>query len=122
MEDAAHRAWVVKLLYGILDEARETPFDAEQLLAAGIDQMRRVMREAQPPRPSTRLRSLGDTVADVASCRDTHPGTLNRMIAGDLDWITLKALEKEPKSRYATARDMAEDVRNFLAHKPIQAG
>ncbi len=83
------------LLYELLTGT--TPFDPDQLLSAGLDEMRRTMREVDPPRPSARLRSLDDTVAEVASRRDTQPQTLNRLVTGDLDWITLKALEKDPE-------------------------
>lgn len=107
------------VLYELLTGA--TPFEPDQLLSGGLDEMRRIMREVDPPRPSVRLRSLDDTVAEVASRRDTHPQTLSRLAAGDLDWITLKALEKEPKARYATPRELADDIARYLENRPILA-
>lgn len=107
------------LLYELLTGT--TPFDAGELLSVGLDEMRRIMRDVPPTKPSARLRSLDDTVVEAASKRDTDAQTLNRLVAGDLDWITLKALEKDPTSRYATARELADDIQRHLEGRPILA-
>ncbi len=108
------------LLYELLTGS--TPFDTEGLLKAGLDEIRRVIREQEPVRPSTRLSKL--TVADlttVAQHRKSEPPTLIRAVRGDLDWIAMKALEKDRTRRYATANGLALDIQRFLAHETISA-
>lgn len=108
------------LLYELLTGS--TPFDTESLLKAGIDQIRRVIREQEPARPSTRLSKM--TAADltsVAQRRRAEPPVLIRAICGDLDWIVMKALEKDRTRRYETANGLALDVQRYLADEPILA-
>jgi eukaryotic-like serine/threonine-protein kinase len=108
------------LLYELLTGS--TPFDTEGLLKAGLDEIRRVIREQEPVRPSTRLSRL--TVADlttVAQHRKSEPPTLIRAVRGDLDWIVMKALEKDRTRRYETANGLAMDIQSFLANEAISA-
>jgi serine/threonine protein kinase/tetratricopeptide (TPR) repeat protein len=106
-----------ELLAGVL------PFDTETFREGGPEHIRRVICEADPKTPSTRLnRASGDTSAKAASLRCTDTRTLNRMLHGDIDWITLKAMDKDPDRRYATAHALAEDIRRHLRHEPITAG
>ena len=105
-----------ELLVGVL------PFDAERIRSAGFDALRMAIREAEPPRPSTRLVALGEGATPLALRRGTEPRVLARSLRGDLDWIVLKALEKDPGRRYATVSELAGDVRRHLDHEPVLAG
>lgn len=108
------------LLYELLTGS--TPFSAGELLKIGIDEIRRVIREQEPNRPSTSLSKLkqGDITA-VAQYRRSEPATLIRTVRGDLDWIAMKALEKERTRRYETANGLALDIQRYLAREPISA-
>ena len=109
------------LLYELLTGSR--PFDTEQLLKSGLDEIRRVIREQEPVRPSTRLSRM--PLADlttVAQQRRSEPSKLVRAIRRDLDWIVMKALEKDRARRYATANGLAMDVQRYLANETISAG
>jgi len=108
------------LLYELLVGA--LPFAAEELRAAGFDEMRRRIREEDPPTPSARLSTLGARSTDTARERQTDAAALRRQIQGDLDWITLKALEKDPGRRYESPADLAADVRRHIADEPVEAG
>src|SRR5262249_262764 len=108
------------LLYELLTGS--TPFDTGELLKAGLDEIRRVIREQEPVRPSTRLSKL--TEADLttgAKGRHPEPPTLIRAVRGDLDWIVMKALEKNRARRYATANGFAMDVARYLSGEAILA-
>ncbi len=108
------------LLYEMLTGS--TPFDGGELLKAGLDEIRRVIREQEPARPSTRLSKM--TKADlttVARRRQSEPPKLIRAVTGDLDWIALKALEKDRTRRYETANGLALDVQRFLNKEAISA-
>ncbi len=108
------------LLYELL--IGSTPFDAGELLKAGLDEVRRVIREKEPVCPSTRLKKMTDAeLTTLAHHRRSEPPTLIRAVRGDLDWIVMKALEKEPARRYETANGLALDVQRFLADEPIAA-
>jgi WD40 repeat protein/serine/threonine protein kinase len=107
------------LLYELLTGS--TPFDSEALRKAAFDEMRRMIREDEPPTPSTRLSSLGQTLTAVASKRACDPRHLDRAVRGELDWITMKALEKDRRRRYETANDFAADVMNHLTDRPVEA-
>jgi eukaryotic-like serine/threonine-protein kinase len=108
------------LLYELL--TGRTPFDAKELLAAGLDAMRRTIREQAPPRPSTRLSTmlLADQT-EVARHRQTEAPRLAHLLRGDLDWIVMKALEKERHRRYETANGMAADITRHLHDEPVVA-
>ena len=111
------------VLYQLLTGA--LPFDPKSLLSAAFDEIRRIIREEEPPRPSTRLSGLsGDDDTDsttVARNRHTSPEVLTRRLRGDLDWVTMKALEKDRTRRYASATDLAADLHRHLNHEPVVA-
>src|SRR5262245_23112746 len=108
------------LLYELLTGS--TPFGAAKLLEAGLDEIRRVIREAEPLRPSTSLsRMAASAVAIVAQHRHAEPPNLIRAVRGDLDWIVIKALEKDRARRYETANGLALDVKRFLSNEPVSA-
>jgi serine/threonine protein kinase/tetratricopeptide (TPR) repeat protein len=107
------------ILYGLL--VGELPFDTP-LREAGFDEIRRVLRECEPPKPSTRVTSRGDGSAEVAGNRGTDQPTLERQIRGDLDWITMRALERDRNRRYGSVAALAADIRRHLRHEPVLAG
>jgi WD40 repeat protein/serine/threonine protein kinase len=107
------------LLYELLTGT--TPFDRERLKRAAYDEMRRIIREEEPPKPSTRLSSLGDRLNTVSEQRRTEPKKLGQVVRGELDWIVMKALEKDRARRYETASGMAMDVQRHLDDQPVQA-
>ena len=107
------------LLYELLTGT--TPFSEQELRKAGFIEIQRVIREQEPPKPSTKLSTLGDTLADVAKYRASTPDVLTKAIRGDLDWIVMKSLEKNRKGRYDTASAFAQDVQRHLAHEPVLA-
>jgi serine/threonine protein kinase/tetratricopeptide (TPR) repeat protein len=108
------------LLYELLTGT--TPFPGETLRSAGYAEMQRIIRETDPLKPSTRIRTLGQTLPDVAQFRRTTPEALRKLVKGDLDWIVMKTLEKDRTLRYETAHALAEDIERHLRHEPIQAG
>ncbi|HWY74835.1 MAG TPA: serine/threonine-protein kinase, partial [Verrucomicrobiae bacterium] len=108
------------LLYELL--TGKTPFDAKELMAAGIEAMRRTLREKEPARPSTRLSTLEASELTVAARqRRVEAPKLVRLIRGDLDWIVMKCLEKDRTRRYETASRFADDIENFLDNEPVSA-
>jgi len=107
------------LLYELLTGT--TPFDEERLLAVGFDEMRRIIRDEEPARPSTRISTLGPAAVTVSVNRRTDPKRLSRLCRGELDWIVMKALEKDRNRRYETANDLAMDVQRYLAEEPVLA-
>jgi len=108
------------LLYELLTGT--TPFDARELLKAGFDEVRRVVREKEPVRPSTRLSTMrGADLTEVCQQRHAEPSALIRHLRGDLDWIVMMALEKDRTRRYKTANGLALDVQRFLADETVSA-
>jgi WD40 repeat protein/serine/threonine protein kinase len=107
------------LLYELLTGT--TPFDRERFATAAYDEIRRIIKEEEPPRPSTRLSTMGESLSKISSQRKTEPAKLSALVKGDLDWIVMKALEKDRNRRYDTASTFAADVRRFLAEEPIEA-
>ncbi len=107
------------LLYELLTGT--TPIDSARLRTAGYGEVQRLIREEEPPRPSTRLSSLGDEATALAANRGTEPKLLARLLAGDLDWIVMKALEKDRNRRYGTPASLAEDVERYLRRDAILA-
>src|SRR6266496_2176184 len=108
------------LLYELLTSS--TPFETQELLKAGLDEIRRVIREQEPVRPSTRLSKMaGADLTTIAQQRRSEPPRLIHIIRGDLDWIAMKALEKDRTRRYETANDLALDVKRFLENEPVLA-
>ena len=108
------------LLYELLTGS--LPFDREELRAAGFAEIQRIIREKEPPRPSARITQLGPASAEAARNRHTEPRRLVGELRGDLDWITMRALEKDRTRRYQTANALAMDVRRHLANEPVAAG
>ena len=108
------------LLYELL--IGRPPFEPQKLMQAGVDEARRRIREEDPLKPSTRLRSgiRGEAVA-VAACRGMNAPQLIRSVEGDLDWITMKAMEKDRTRRYDSASSFAKDIEHFLKNELIIA-
>jgi len=108
------------LLYELLTGT--TPFDTQDLLKAGLDEVRRVIRTQDPAHPSTRLRAMvpGD-LTTISQKRGIEPPALIRKVRGDLDWIVMKALEKDRNRRYATAHGLALDVERYLNGEVVTA-
>jgi eukaryotic-like serine/threonine-protein kinase len=107
------------LLYELL--AGSTPHDRARLKKAALLEILRVIREEEPPRPSTKL-SSSDALPSIAANRRMDPARLTRLIRGELDWVVMKALEKDRDRRYATANGFAADVQRYLADEPVSAG
>ncbi|MAG58321.1 MAG: hypothetical protein CMJ83_18700, partial [Planctomycetes bacterium] len=97
------------------------PFDQETFEGKPYSDVQRLIREQDPLRPSTRIDRLGDTSIDIAKRRATDARTLKSELRGDLDWITLKAMEKERTRRYASASEFAADIQRHLRHEPVLA-
>jgi WD40 repeat protein/serine/threonine protein kinase len=108
------------LLYELLTGT--TPFGAKELRRAGHAEMCRIIRETDPPKPSTRLSTLGDALIDVAKRRGAEPDALRRILHGDLDWIIMKTLEKDRTRRYETASEFARDIERHIRDEPVSAG
>jgi non-specific serine/threonine protein kinase/serine/threonine-protein kinase len=106
------------LLYQLLTGV--TPFDPARLRSHA--EIERILRDEEAPRPSTRIRSGGEKSEEVAQVRRAQPAQLARLLRGDLDWITMKALEKDRARRYESASALAADVERHLAHQPVLAG
>ncbi len=107
------------LLYELLTGT--TPFEKQRFVTAAYDEIRRIIKEEEPPKPSTRLSSMGANLSKVSTERKTAPETLSALIKGDLDWIVMKCLEKDRKRRYETATDLGKDIRRHLNEEPVEA-
>jgi tetratricopeptide (TPR) repeat protein len=108
------------LLYELLTGV--TPFEKERFREVGYDEMRRIIREEEPPRPSTRISTLGLAATTVSTNRQSEPKQLSRLFRGELDWLVMKALEKDRNRRYETASAFAADVQHYLHDEPVSAG
>ncbi len=108
------------LLYELLTGS--TPFERKRLRAAAFDEVLRIIREEEPPRPSTRLSESKESLPSVSAQRQTEPAKLTRLVRGELDWIVMKALAKERERRYASAVGLADDIERHLNHEPVSAG
>ena len=108
------------LLYELLTGT--TPFDQDTFRTAALDEVRRIIREDEPPKPSTRLSALGVTLTTVSANRQTDARVLGRSLRGELDWIVMKAIEKDRGRRYDTASGLARDVARYLAGDVVDAG
>jgi eukaryotic-like serine/threonine-protein kinase len=104
-----------ELLVGVL------PFDPKALRSAAFGEIQRIIRETDPPKASTRLVGLGETRKAIADLRRTDPGALQRQLKGDLDWIIMRAIEKDRTRRYETANGLAMDIRRHMNDEPILA-
>ncbi len=107
------------LLYELLTGT--TPLERRRLRESALDEVLRVIREEEPPVPSTRLSQSKDSLPTVAAQRHTEPTRLAKMVRGDLDWIVMKALEKDRSRRYETASGLARDIERFLNQQPVEA-
>jgi eukaryotic-like serine/threonine-protein kinase len=107
------------MLYELL--VGDLPFSSTQLREAGYTELLRIIREEEPTRPSTRLTTAGGTANHMAERRHSKVGTLAQELRGDLDWITLKALEKDRARRYATVSELAADLTRYLKNEPVVA-
>ena len=105
-----------ELLTGVL------PFDAATLRSRGLAEIHRFLREEEPPKPSTRVSTLGPDTAAIGRRRRVDPRKLRSELSGDLDWICLRAMEKQRTRRYPSASELAADVRRHLEDEPVLAG
>ncbi len=107
------------LLYELLTGT--TPFDKQRLRSAAWDEMLRIIREEEPPKPSTRLTDSKDALPYISAQRHTEPAKLTKLVRGELDWIVMKALEKDRNRRYETANGLGNDLQRYLNDEPVQA-
>jgi serine/threonine protein kinase len=108
------------ILYQLLVGA--LPFEAKALRAAGLEEILRKIREEEPSKPSTRIRSMGTSSAASAQNRREEPRSFAQHVQGELDWITMKALEKDRVRRYGTASELSADISRYLRNEPVIAG
>ena len=97
------------------------PFETKQNEKQPLDELLRKLREEEPPRPSTKVSTDRDTSSATAEARGTEPKQLASLLRGDLDWITMKALEKDRTRRYGASSELAADIRRYLNHEPVVA-
>jgi len=107
------------LLYELLTGT--TPFTSKELRSAAYAEIQRIIREVEPPKPSTRLSNNTDTIESIAAKRHTEPKRLGVIVRGELDWIVMKALEKDRQRRYETANGLGMDIRRYLAGEAVVA-
>jgi serine/threonine protein kinase len=107
------------LLYELL--AGSTPLDRTRLRSAAYAEMLRIIKEEEPPRPGTRLTESKESLASLAAQRRTEPARLPRLLKGELDWVVMKALEKDRTRRYETASGLARDIQRYLADEVVEA-
>src|ERR1044071_4411603 len=107
------------LLYELLTGS--TPLTHERMKEAAYGEILRMIKEEEPPRPSTRLSDSGEALASISAQRHTEPAKLTKLLRGELDWIVMKTLEKDRNRRYETANGFAADVQRYLADEPVLA-
>jgi serine/threonine protein kinase len=107
------------LLYELLTGT--TPFEAEAVRSRTFYEIMRVIREEDPPTPSARLDTLGKRLAEVATRRRAEPQALAKLLRGDLDWVVMKAMEKDRRRRYDSAVELADDLSRYFRHEPVIA-
>jgi serine/threonine protein kinase len=107
------------LLYELLTGT--TPVDRERLKEAAFDEIRRIIQDEEPPKPSTRISKSGERLASVAAQRGTEPAKLTKLVRGELDWIVMKCLEKDRNRRYETANGLARDIERYLRDEAVEA-
>ncbi|MFL5245264.1 MAG: protein kinase domain-containing protein [Gemmataceae bacterium] len=98
-----------------------TPFTKQRFKEAAYDEIRRIIREEEPPRPSMRLSQSTESLPSISAQRQTEPANLTKLVRGELDWIVMKALEKDRNRRYETANGLAMDVQRYLVDEPVFA-
>ena len=108
------------ILYELLVGA--LPFGSQELREAGMEAMLQKIRQQEPLRPSTKIRSLRESSKDSAVKRREEPLSLERHLRGELDWITMKALDKDRTRRYGSPSELAADIQRHLHHQPVLAG
>lgn len=108
------------LLYELLTGS--TPLSADRLRKAGYVEMQRIIKEEEPSKPSTQVSASQQRMSMTAQQRSTSPDALRRSLRGDLDWIVMKALEKERSRRYESANGLSQDISRFLASEPVTVG
>src|SRR5262249_34522335 len=99
-----------------------TPFDQETFRTASYDEVRRIIREQEPARPSARISTLKGAETTVPGLRQSDPWRLRKTLRGELDWVVMKCLEKDRNRRYETANGLVADMRRHLDHEPVEAG
>ena len=107
------------LLYELLTGT--PPFDKERFRQANYDEICAIIREQEPPKPSTRITTVGEAATTISAHRHASPAQLSRTLRGELDWIVMKALEKDRTRRYETANDFAQDIQRYLNDEPVEA-
>ncbi len=107
------------LLYELLTGS--TPLTHKRMKEAAYAEILRMIKEEEPPRPSTRLSDSGEALASISAQRHMEPAKLTKLVRGELDWIVMKTLEKDRNRRYETAKDFATDVQRYLDDEPVQA-
>jgi len=108
------------LLYELL--TGRPPFERDYLRSKGYAEIQRIIREEEPTKPSTRISTLGEALIDIAALRGTSPDALRKVLRTDLDWIVMKALEKERTRRYDSALELTADIERHLKNEPVLAG
>src|SRR5262249_42980951 len=108
------------LLYVLL--VGSTPLDAHALRSAPLTETIRLIRDEDPPKPSARLTQSRESLTELSARRSSDPVRLVREVKGELDWIVMKALEKDRTRRYEAASALARDVERYLQHQPVEAG
>src|SRR5262249_26567315 len=93
----------------------------ERFKQAAYEEIRRIIREEDPPKPSTRLSDSKDSLASISAQRQTEPAKLTKLLRGELDWIGMKALEKDRTRRYGAANGFAQGIQRHLEDEPVQA-
>ncbi|MBT7694460.1 MAG: serine/threonine protein kinase, partial [Gemmatimonadales bacterium] len=107
-------------LYALL--TGRPPFEVDYLRSKGYAEIQRIIREEEPTKPSTKISTLGDALLDIADLRRTTPDALRRLMRADLDWIVMRAMEKERTRRYDSPRELCADIERHLKHEPVMAG
>jgi eukaryotic-like serine/threonine-protein kinase len=107
------------LLYELLTGS--TPLTHKRMKEAAYAEILRMIKEEEPPKPSTRLSDSGEALASISANRHTEPAKLTKLVKGELDWIVMKTLEKDRNRRYETAKDFAADVQRYLNDESVQA-
>src|SRR3989440_1351482 len=107
------------LLYELL--TGNTPLTHKRMKEAAYAEILRMIKEEEPPRPSTRLSDSGEALASISANRHTEPAKLTKLVKGELDWIVMKTLEKDRNRRYESASAFAADVQRYLRDEPVQA-
>ena len=107
------------LLYELLTGT--TPIERKRVREAGWERMLQIIREEEPPKPSTKLSDSGENIGTISEKRGTTPHSLSSFVRGDLDWIVMKALEKDRTRRYETANGLSRDIQRHLSNDPVEA-